>query len=191
MQTNKELFQKNGYLKVPNIIENYQCEKLTKKFKELIDTNQTETDEMCPKSYSIYAPSFFDDLLEQLKPRIENIIGDRLFPTYSFARWYVQGESLFKHIDRPSCEISATLTLDFDGDAWPFYVADIIDNEEKNVQKVILDISDAVIYKGLEKLHWREEYQGSKQVQVFLHYVLQNGKHCDWKYDMRNKLSHH
>jgi hypothetical protein len=164
---------------------------LTDKFSKIIENNETEKDDMCPSSYSIYGHRIFDDLLEQLKPKIEKFIGEKVYPTYSYARWYLNGESLFKHKDRESCEISLTLTLDYEGELWPFYVADLENGVEKNTQSVNIDKGCAVLYKGMEKLHWRDTYQGNKQVQVFLHYVKQKGEFADWKFDKRQKLSHH
>jgi hypothetical protein len=55
-----------------------------------------------------------------------------------------------------------------------------------------MDVGDAIIYKGQEKVHWREPYkEGKWQAQVFLHYVDANGPNAEWKYDKRPKLSHH
>jgi hypothetical protein len=40
----------------------------------------------------------------------------------------------------------------------------------------------------MDKWHWREEFKGTWQAQVFLHYVDQNGPHAEWKHDKREKL---
>jgi hypothetical protein len=56
------------------------------------------------------------NLLEDLLPHFEKACGKRLYPTYSYARLYKPGEELKKHKDRPACEISATITLGFEGD---------------------------------------------------------------------------
>jgi predicted 2-oxoglutarate/Fe(II)-dependent dioxygenase YbiX len=39
--------------------------------------------------------------------------------------------------------------------------------------------------------HWRKEYKGKWLAQVFLHYVDAEGPNAEWKYDKRQKLSHH
>jgi PKHD-type hydroxylase len=62
----------------------------------------------------------------------------------------------------------------------------------KNISRVDAEVGDAVVYYGQEKVHWREKYtEGEWQAQVFLHYVDQNGPNAEWKYDKREKLSHH
>ncbi len=48
-----------------------------------------------------------------------------------------------------------------------------------------LDRGDMLVYKGCEVPHWRERFHGDYAVQVFLHFVDQNGKNAGWKYDKR------
>jgi hypothetical protein len=45
-----------------------------------------------------------------------------------------------------------------------------------------------MIYKGLEVPHWREPLAGERQLQVFLHYVRQDGPHAVHRYDGRTRL---
>ena len=48
----------------------------------------------------------------------------------------------------------------------------------------MLEEGDAVLYKGCEVEHWREPYtEGTKQAQVFLHYVDANGRFTEWEND--------
>jgi len=128
------------------------------------------------------ADSFFyaDPLMESLmivkKDLIENITGKELLPTYSFWRMYTHGANLPKHSDRPSCEISATVNIYGDQD-WPIYM---------DGKSVILKPGDACIYLGMEVEHYRNEYDGDHQAQVFIHYVDKNGIYKEWNLDKRN-----
>ena len=120
----------------------------------------------------------------ELLPEFEIIIGKKLHPTYSYARLYFPGEELKNHNDRESCEISATITLGFEGDVWPIYMCD--DLEKSNPVEIKMDVGDVVLYRGMEKYHWREKYtEGKWQAQVFLHYVDANGPHAEWIFDKR------
>lgn len=118
--------------------------------------------------------------------------GQKLYPTYTYARLYVPGDELKNHRDRPSCQISATVTLGFSGKPWPIYMGD---REDKaGGKEIIMDVGDVVLYKGNDKWHWREKYEGDENtwlVQVFLHYVDANGQYADHEYDKRQSLSHH
>jgi hypothetical protein len=48
---------------------------------------------------------------------------------------------------------------------------------------------DAVLYRGMEKHHWRKKFKGEWQAQVFLHYVDADGPHKEWKFDKRPSLN--
>ena len=42
---------------------------------------------------------------------IEDTIGERLYPTYYYDRFYFKGQELTKHTDRGSCEVSITVNI--------------------------------------------------------------------------------
>jgi predicted 2-oxoglutarate/Fe(II)-dependent dioxygenase YbiX len=181
-------FKEKGYVHLKNFLHLDSCKELAKELKRLVEGKKTIKDEQCPLSEAIHGTITFDKLLEDLTPHFEQASGLKLFPTYSYARLYnSQGEELKIHRDRPACEISATLTLDFEGDVWPIYMGA---NEDKsNATEIRMNVGDAVMYRGCDIHHWREPYkEGKWQAQVFLHYVDQNGPHAEWKYDKRESL---
>ena len=49
---------------------------------------------------------------------------------------------------------------------------------------------DAIIYRGCEVDHWREEFKGTMQSQVFFHYCDRNGPFKDAKFDCRPGLGY-
>ncbi len=57
-----------------------------------------------------YADALGESLLLHLQPTMEKITGCELYPTNSVLRIYRNGGILKKHVDRPTCEYSATLT---------------------------------------------------------------------------------
>jgi predicted 2-oxoglutarate/Fe(II)-dependent dioxygenase YbiX len=199
-------FEVNKYVHLPDFLDKDNCAQLVDELRKLVEEGKTTKDEQCPLSQAIHGASVFDSLLEQLVPNFEQACGKRLHPTYAYARLYAPGDELKIHTDRPACEISATLTLGFEGDVWPIYVGDyteagtgreiiIHQGETKyltNEREIKMGVGDAVLYRGMDKVHWREPYkEGKWQAQVFLHYVDADGPHAEWKYDKRSKLSHH
>lgn len=181
-------FKEKGYVHLKDFLHKDSCKELTQELKKLVSEKKTTKDSQCPLSEAIHGTVTFDKLLEDLIPHFEEVSGLKLFPTYSYARLYnSQDEELKLHRDRPACEISATLTLDFEGDVWPIYMGA---NEDKsNATEIKMKIGDAVLYRGCDIYHWREPYkEGKWQAQVFLHYVDQNGPHAEWKYDKRESL---
>jgi predicted 2-oxoglutarate/Fe(II)-dependent dioxygenase YbiX len=183
-------FEVNKYVHLKDFLDKDSCAELVTELQRLVEEGKTTKDDQCPLSQAIHGAPTFDSLLEQLTPHFEKASGKKLYPTYAYARLYdTPGEELKIHTDRPSCEISATLTLGFEGNVWPIYMGD---EGGVNASKIEMNVGDAVLYRGIDKHHWREPYkEGKWQAQVFLHYVDADGPHAEWKYDKRPKLSHH
>ncbi|HET7922259.1 MAG TPA: SEC-C metal-binding domain-containing protein [Gammaproteobacteria bacterium] len=131
-----------------------------------------------------YADAFTETLLAQLKPVVEQVTGLKLLPCYSYLRIYGRGAVLEKHLDRPSCEISTSLTLGFNApDIWPLCVN--ADGEDKILK---LAPGDMLVYRGADVPHWRTPFEGEFWVQTFLHYVDANGEYADFKFDGRERI---
>jgi len=181
--------QMQGYSHLSGFLAKDSCAELTAELKRIVAEGKTTRDPQCPLSEAVHGATVFDSLLEQLLPNFEIASGKKLYPTYAYARLYSPGEELKIHTDRPACEISATLTLGFEGNPWPIYMGD---EGGANASKIMMEVGDAILYRGCDKHHWREPYkEGQWQAQVFLHYVDANGPNAEWKYDKRPKLSHH
>ena len=159
----------------------------------------TWTDKQVPNTYSHYADMVMETLLMKVLPKMQQETGLQLIPTYSYARIYKRGDILRRHKDRPSCEISTTLTLG--GNPWPIFIdgtgANNVIDEYKNIvkpgapegTKVLLDVGDMLVYSGCELEHWREPFDGDICGQVFLHYNHVNGPFAEKnKFDGRPML---
>jgi len=196
-------FEKNRYLILTDFLDKENCNELTKVLQEITETSG-KFDSQCPTSKSVRDIPVLDKLLIDLLPHFEIASGKKLLPTYAYARLYKPGETLKIHKDRPACEISATLTLGFEGNPWPIYFGkpstEKTENHKtdhdgnivyiENPTKVEMNIGDVVLYRGCEMYHWREEYsEGNWQAQVFLHYVDANGPNTEWIYDKRGGLN--
>jgi predicted 2-oxoglutarate/Fe(II)-dependent dioxygenase YbiX len=196
-------FESKRYVYLKGFLDKENCKQLTQELKKDIESRGWH-DNQCPTSKSIRDSMTFDKLLVDLLPYFEEASGLKLLPTYAYARWYVPGEELKLHKDRPACEISATLTLDFEGENWPIYIGTPLEDKSeyekidenglevylKNETKINMDVGDAVLYRGCEMYHWREKYkEGKWQAQVFLHYVDADGPNKEWVYDKRKKLN--
>jgi hypothetical protein len=184
--SNAQMFEHNGYVHLKGFLDELNCQELTAELKRLVAEKKTVKDEQCPLSEAIHGTVTFDKLLEDLLPHFEEHCGKKLYPTYSYARLYKPGEELKVHRDRPACEISATVTLGFSGKQWAIYMGDQEDKSDGN--EILMSVGDAVLYRGMDKYHWREKFEGEWQAQVFLHYVDADGKHADQKFDGRESL---
>jgi hypothetical protein len=124
-------------------------------------------DEMIPETYSHYGDIAMDTLLQTVKPVMEKETDIKLTETYSYARIYKEGDELFRHKDRPSCEISTTMHLG--GDEWSIFL-EPSGEEGKDGVEIKLEAGDMLIYKACDLEHWREPFKGKDCGQVFLHY---------------------
>lgn len=191
---NKELFDKNGFVFIKNATDKMTCDFLSDFAFGMIKNGHGYSDEQVPTAMTIKKNQVFSLLNLQMREKIEAITGLELYPTYSYARVYKKGDELKHHVDREACEISATLTLGFSHSPWPIFMADGCDQDAdvtftdpdgeehglKNISAVIMEQSDMVVYKGEQKIHWREPLSGSVwHAQVFLHYVDANGPYKD------------
>jgi hypothetical protein len=181
-------FKENKYAIVDSAVPLDICQNLSDYILKLVEDKKTGKDTQCPLSESVYGDSMLDILLEDVRPTIEKATGLNLIPTYSYARKYLPGNELKPHLDREACEISATITLGYEGDLWPIHVS-TDDKVENDIGEILIDVGSMVVYRGTEINHWREPYtQGKWQCQVFLHYVDADGPHKDLKYDGRESL---
>ena len=132
-----------------------------------------------------YGDIVSESLMLELLPTIEELTDKRLFPTYSYIRTYHEGSVLKSHLDRPACEISITITLDYESNSpiWPIYIE--TNGAETAVQ---LDKGEGLIYWGCEMRHWRNEYEGDFSTHAFLHYVDADGSNVSQKYDNRKQI---
>lgn len=183
----KDEFESNSYVYLPGLLREEDCAELTKHIFKAVEDKQGVEDDLCPTAESLYGIPAFEQILLDLLPHFEQATGKKLLPTYSYARLYSKGDELPIHTDRDSCEVSATITLGFEGRSWPIYMGNKDKSEKKKLQ---MGVGDAVLYKGITTHHWRETFvEGKWQAQVFLHYVDANGPHANLAYDGRNKLN--
>lgn len=186
MIENIEKFKTNGYVVVKDVISEELRDFVTQC--SLFDEMQNfHEDGQVLFSHGSYANPVMETMLVHLHSTMEKNTGLKLFPTYSYYRVYRNDADLKPHIDRPSCEISATLCFNYNYDdkkfSWPIYM---------NGNKVVLNPGDMVIYRGCDLGHWRDKLEHENenvwQVQGFFHYVDANGPYENFKYDQRESI---
>ena len=192
------MFDQEGYQVVNGVISPQTAELLSLEFQILRDnhhynnsiplnsTTGWHNDGQVERAFAWYAPYCFESLLLYVKPVMELITGKTLHPTYSYARIYYNGATMAKHIDRPSCQYSATMTISVDETGpWDIWMK----NFTGDAKPITLNVGDMVVYRGDQLEHWREDpYKGNRQVQCFLHYVDAEGEYAHNIYDKRAML---
>lgn len=143
-------------------------------------------DQVPADAHSTYADPLTECLLVMIQPLVEEVVGKKMLPAYSYYRNYRAGAELTPHTDRPSCEYTVSICLAFSYDdesyRWPLTVGE---------QDITMNPGDLVIYKGAELNHARVPFPGSERAvhsQAFLHYIAADGEYTDEKYDKRPAL---
>jgi len=188
VQKYPKLFEKHGYIHVKEFISKdvakylFEYLKYSSHARVLAKVKDSQGDEQVPGSFAPrHGDMAFQALMRQMRPKMEELTGLSLCPTYTYVRLYRMGNILKKHKDRPSCEISVTVKLSDTGEYnWPIFM----DGTECK-----LGDGDAVIYRGCDLEHWREPCEGGLNYrlgQVFLHYINKDGPHYpEFAYDKR------
>jgi hypothetical protein len=142
-----------------------------------------------------YPPMLF--FLWGLTPAVREITGRDLLPTYDYLRIYREGDVCRVHYDRPSCEHSLSLTLDYsDGVVWELDVGKAETEPSARVEQDFGDepfaslapkVGDAVLYRGTSHRHGRvRPNPNGWSVHLFLHWVERGGRYADHAFDGRS-----
>ncbi len=179
-------FAEEGYEVFRGFVSPDLCRFLSLNYHILVQNNYLPyNDGQVERGYAAYGLPISESLLESFVEPLSRGVGRPLFPTYSYTRFYLKDAVLEPHLDRPSCEISATLTIDHSGASpWPIF----IQNQRDEDVAVDLQRGDILVYRGAERRHWREPLADEWQIQVFLHFVDQEGPYAKFKFDTRPRL---
>jgi hypothetical protein len=158
------------------------------------DIIQNSPEETLFKSHGGYCTPMGVSLHRWLRNALRDTIDINLRETYSYTRKYERGAYLKAHTDRPSCEISATICLDYrtdDNTPWKIWVdnsknwVDTKDQDnigpvtqdipnrqriKKGMIQVSLEPGDVLLYLGPNVAHWRDKLLGDYSYQMFLHF---------------------
>jgi hypothetical protein len=129
-----------------------------------------------------------------LTPRVAEIAGCELVPTYAYFRAYQQGDVCLVHSDRYACEHSLSLTMHLGDDVpWALSVEHRkIDKGEVVVSdfggheysSLPMSAGDAVMYRGVDHRHGRlEPNPNTWSAHLFMHWVDANGPYAEHAFD--------
>ena len=120
-------------------------------------------------SISRYYHPQYKEVHSGVRQKLEKVIGRKLYNTYYYDRYYLEGLALTKHTDRGACEISVSIhistNLPHPEKDWEFKIKtpDTYTDEKKSAvlvpgeeRSVVLNPGDGLLYKGCERPHWRD-----------------------------------
>jgi hypothetical protein len=173
-QTAKQ-FREKRYLFLKGVLPPPLLDYLKVYYAILLANEQFGHDSQCPSSLALGNDPALDAVLEWLRPKLEELLGIKLAPTYSYTRVYAKGEELVRHLDRDACEISVTAAIRIPKGASPsvIYLKPPGDPEVK----VEMGEGDGCVYAGTEVEHWREKFHVKGYTQLFLHFIARRGRY--------------
>jgi hypothetical protein len=194
----RNFFNKYGYMIIRGLYDPEEFKEEPPKergqinyFGKIDKFNHDPEERQVKGSLARYSHPKFKYAHSQIRLKLEKILGEELYNTYYYDRFYFAGQRLYRHTDRDACEISLTYQISSNTkEPWGICFS-TPQGEEKYV---LLKDGDAVLYKGCEIDHWREVLPSNNSLkkrilrredstyhhQVFFHYVKANGTraHC-------------
>jgi len=133
-----------------------------------------------------YGSHLSESFLQFLTPFYSEISQKNLIPTYSYFRHYNKGSVLTPHVDRPSCQYSATIQVNAsENKVWPIHFF----TKNKEVAGSTGGLFSIIFYKGEDILHWREPLEYDYSSHLFLHWVDRDDpKYKPYHFDGRKGL---
>lgn len=195
-------FDRHGYMIIKNLYDPKELfsevprERGQINYYGSIDSFHHNPDEMqVPGSLARYSHPQYKQAHTNIRLILEDILGEKLYNTYYYDRFYFAGQRLVRHSDRDACEISVSVQISTNSKKpWPFCI------ETPSGEEVYANLQDGwgLLYKGCEREHWRDplqsKYSKPRQLinkvtfqkddtyhhQIFFHYVRANGPrvHC-------------
>lgn len=214
-------FEKNGYYVARNFFDvstisliqtyfnikyknlNYNTEKREAAHKAIL--SNVDKPGGIASGFNFNSDTLIESLLSNHTNRVMEILGLDLLPTFGFARIYEKGDNLLPHIDRLSCEVSATCPIiTTDNSPSTIYISNVRFDLNKDKRKYSLEEiekrgaytevnlfpGDVLFYKGCEMFHWRKPLTTDLLIQFFIHFVKAKGRYKDWYLDKRPFLGY-
>jgi hypothetical protein len=166
-------FREKGYVPLGNLIHPFNLAALRRYYRHVIRRGAIPLgDVQSPRRYAAHDESVARFFHHQVANAVGAVVGEAIKPSYVYLASYLSGAELKKHIDRPQCEFSVTLCLDFSPEpelatSWPI----CLDTPEGTVT-VYQALGDGLVYRGTKVPHYRHVLaEGNTSTSIFFHYV--------------------
>jgi hypothetical protein len=193
----KNYFNRHGYLVIANLFDPNELYEpvsdnrgMIKYHGSLDKFTYEENEGQVPGSFSRYSHPRYKEVHNKIRLILQDAIGEELYNTYYYDRFYFAGQELTPHKDRDSCEISVTVQISNNTfEPWPLYL------QRKDGKNVGINLQNGwgIVYMGCDVLHWRDPLKSrynklgklrnkvlnkkddTYHHQIFFHYVRANG----------------
>ena len=158
---------------VGGLVHAIQLAALRRYYRALVDEGHVGLgDRQVDLRYTAHDEPLARVIHRQLEAFVSDLAGEPFQPSYVYFSSYRPGATLAPHTDRPQCELSISLLLDYtpepdDVSPWPLYLG-----APGSAVPVSLGLGDGLVYRGRELTHFRKALPaGHTSTSLFLHYV--------------------
>jgi hypothetical protein len=171
----REQFAREGFVELADLLPASHVAELGRYFQALAAEGFMSLDEnRGSRRFISHSHPVADFWHDQLNQRVSQLVGRATKPSYSFVTIYLAGGDLKWHTDRPPCEYTITVLLDYaplGSDArssWPL----LVKGRDGRVHELHQRIGDALIFKGRELEHCRAILpEGHRSASLLFHFV--------------------
>ena len=173
-------FEKDNYCVVKDILSKEMCTFLKElgmsKFNtQTPDKPNPHIDPDCPGSYAIFGEHVLHVISETIKPKVEEVVGNKLVSKKSKMNVYGRRDEVKKDCEydgNSKYVVSILIGFNYDDSEyrWPMYLID-----EFNKHELTQDMGDAVIYRNVGNFKYHRDPlmkpSSSYHIQLYLNYV--------------------
>lgn len=172
-------FQRAGYTIVRNLIDPIHIGALRQYYRALVATGRLPRgDNQVAERYRLHSEPVAMFFHPQLSSLVSRIAAEPVKSSYTYFASYPPGSELPRHLDRPQCEFSISLLVDYVPDpngpcGWPLLLEH--PGLPGGIAAADLGIGDAVFYRGRQLTHSRDRLpDGHQSSSIFFHYVRED-----------------
>jgi hypothetical protein len=178
VQTMQSPFRTDGYAIVRDLIHPLQLGALRRHYRALLAGGDVPKGDWLEDRYGFHSELMASFLHQQLGGLVSQIAAEPVKPSFVYFGSYRPGAVLPRHLDRPQCQFSISLLVDYspepDGPCgWPLY----LENPSRPEATVAADLAmgDGAFYRGQEVFHYRHALpEGHRAALPFLNYVRED-----------------
>jgi hypothetical protein len=168
-------FERDGYVAIPPLLSPVHLGWLRQRYRQLVRNSQLNFgDAQCSSRWIAHNESAARSAHDWFTPLVSDLAGQAVKPSYLYLGCYEAGASLPEHVDRPQCEFSLSMLMDYLPEPggvspWPIFV-----RRRREPVAIHQRIGEALLYRGRQVPHFRDVLpEGHMSTSVFFHFVPQ------------------
>jgi hypothetical protein len=178
LESARSPFRTIGYAVIRELVHPLHLAALRQHYRTLLAGGDVPKGDWIEDRYGLHSELMASFLHLQLHSLVSQIAGEPVKPSFVYFGSYKPGAVLPRHTDRPQCEFSISLLVDYSPDpdgpcGWPLYLEN--PQAPEAILAADLAIGDGAFYRGREVFHYRDALpQDHLATLLFLNYVRED-----------------